>query len=386
MSNIFSSLDRLKDSTLNFANVKSGEASLFVDGVHYVDFISIGVSKSLNELVHSFTFSLVDKWRASGEEWPIKIGSTVKITFGVKTILSGYIDAIDSSFSNSGRNFSVSGRSKTCDLVDCSYVLQNQIKFTSFKQLAEKICEQFDIDVVFNALPFDEPFDFVLEQGETCFEALTRYAAPRGYFMQTGPNGELIIFNRDLFSKLERSTTDLIQGKNVIDLSGSFNYSSRFSEYTIKSQSTTKKNVTTAIANATVGTSKDEAIKRFRPKMILSDNVLLPISALIQAQWESDTRARQSMDVDLKVVDWKKADGEIWDIGELVAVSCPAIGINRDMLINSITYGKSNGGGTTCSIMVVPEGSFRNEPTKKDDAPAGWEEQVNSITLGGMLA
>ena len=386
MANIFSSLERLKDSSLNFSGASSNEPSVFVDGVHYRSFISLGFSKNLDELVHSFTFEIVDKWRAINEEWPIKIGAEIKMTFGVKTILTGYIDTMDSNFSNSGRQLSISGRAKTCDLADCSYVLENQIKITTFQQLAKKICDQFGIKVIFNALPFDEPFDFVAEQGETCFEALTRYATPRGYLLQTNSDGELLIFNRDIFSSLERSKTDLVQGKNVINLSGRFNYSNRFSDYTVKSQATTKKNATAAIANITKGEAKDDGIKRNRPKLIVSDNVLLPIAALRQAQWEADIRTRQSMDVNLEVIGWKKEDGSLWDIGELVAVSCPAIGLNRDMLISSVSYSYSNSDGTKCSIAVVPEGSFKNEPIKKDDTPIGWEEQINSLTLGGALA
>lgn len=377
INSVLASAKRL--SGLNFANVASDEAALFVNGVNYTSWDSLTVTRGLDSLAHNFSFSYVDKWRQESGKWPINIGEKVEITLGTIPVVTGYIDSLNSNFSNESRTISISGRSTTADLIDCSYIGANKISNTTYLGLANKLCSPFGIKVLFQATPTNEPFDFHYEQGESVFEALHRYAQSRGYLLTTDAQGNLVVFNKEYFASIERSKTDLIQGKNILDVSAKFDHSDRFSEYTLKSQPKGDDITSIIAANMSKATAKDSGVSRYRPKLIISDNYVFKLLAQKQAEWEADIRARQSTDVSVKVQGWLKGDGTIWKQGDLVFLDCPAVGISSDMIISEVTYAKSSSEGTTSSLNLTSPESYKPSPIKEDDKPSGWDKDQKKL-------
>ena len=377
ITSVLSAAKRL--AGLNFANVASNEAALFINGVNYTSWDSLSVTRGLDSLAHNFSFSYVDKWRQEDGKWPINVGEKVEITLGTIPVMTGYIDSLDSNFSSDSRTISISGRSTTADLIDCSYLGANKISTTTYLALATKLCNPFGIKVKYQATPTNEPFDFHYEQGESVFEALHRYAQSRGYLLTTDAQGNLVVFNKDYFASIERSKTDLIQGKNILDITAKFDHSDRFSEYTLKSQPKGDDITAVIAANMSKATAKDSGVSRFRPKLILSDNYVFKLLAQKQVEWEADIRARQSNDVSVKVQGWTKADGTIWKQGDLVYLSAPAVGLSSDMIITDVTYSKSSSEGTTTSLNLTSPDSYKPSPVKEDDKPSGWDSDQKKL-------
>ena len=86
----------------------------------YEGYESISISRSIDSLASSFSVNVIDKWREAGELWPFIPGEQIRVNIGEDPVFNGYIDTLGVSITGDDRNFAVTGRSKTADLVDCS--------------------------------------------------------------------------------------------------------------------------------------------------------------------------------------------------------------------------------------------------------------------------
>ena len=93
------------------------EVLLQVNGQRYSNFKSLTVFKSMESISGDFSFSaaIIDI-----KEFPIKLGDECIVIINTNPVITGFVEDIDISFDNVSHNVIISGRDKTCDVIDSS--------------------------------------------------------------------------------------------------------------------------------------------------------------------------------------------------------------------------------------------------------------------------
>jgi prophage tail gpP-like protein len=396
--------------------------TFYVGNQRFDGWEEIAISRSMEQMTSSFNITVHDKWKENKEPWQLTPNKPINVKIGTENVITGYIDSVDVDISNDDRTMQISGRDKTCDLVDCSAIFGlSEFKNIKIETLAKKFADNFGIKVIVET-DTGNAFDKVkIKQGETVFEMLSRLAKLRGLLLLSSTLGELIITNRaggdfgaepsvsgsgvseskDIFGKptrknlkknfdftpptnLEKSNVSLIQGENILTASATYDYTDRFQTYLVKGQSQgsdifNKKNVTSVSAK-----SRDKGVNRTRPLLIVADGSVDQKTAQKRANWEANVRATRAVDVSVVVQGWQKTvGGEIWKPNELVRLESGYIGVESDMLVVAVTFKKTVNSGTLTTMKLTrpdafnpdnDEVSIANDPTQS----LGWASQTAS--------
>lgn len=393
-------------------------------GIVYDGWSEVRITKSLETMTDSFGISMIDKWRpenstegqlgsstgAAGNQeriWPFQPGQPVHIKIGTTPVLSGYIDKVDVSFSNSDRTVTIEGRDKTGDLVDSSaFIIDQATSSLEFKNidivaLAKKFTTQLDIKVsVAAGVDIGEKFEkFTVKQGESIFEMLERAAKLRGLLMLSDDSGDLVFTNRsggdigdDPDAKTASTTTGLvqevkaalnkpsiqqpkkafdyntkpfkkladvalIQGENILEARATYDMTDRFQTYVVKGQQPTSDTLKELNSTAIKALSFDRFVTRKRTKVIIPTNSVDATSAKQRANWEAIVRATKAVDIVVKLQGWEQQPGgRLWQVNELVKLEAGMIGVKgQTLLITGVEFEKSTDGTFTIIKMTRPD-------------------------------
>lgn len=344
--------------------------TLFIDKKVFEGWEEMQFTRELNSAASDFQIKMTDKWREDKEAWRVTANQAVHIHIGKASMLQGYIDSVEASVSANERSVQVRGRSKTCDLVDCSVTGDNQYTGLNLQEIANKVVAPFKIPVIFNSPPGDAFPLTTIQTGETVFNLLDRLARQRKLLMYPSANGSLV------FSKAgaQRASTQLVLGVNVLSGKSSYDFSNRFSNYEAKGQNIgwmgDGKDTAAALGSAT-----DEGVNRYRPLVLMAEVVSDNGQTENRAAYEAALRKAQSLKVELQVQGFYQKDGTLWDINQFVFVDCGYLGVRRWMIVKKVTYNKSNGGSTSTLELCLPD-SFNFEKTKKKEDPLGWTKPL----------
>lgn len=347
-------------------HVLKDAVTLYVNGKIYEGWEDVQIVRELNALASDFQIKMTDKWRVGQEPWRIQPGNSAHIHIGKQAILTGYVDKIEASMDPNSRNITVSGRSKTADLVDCSVTGPNSYPLLNLKELAQKIIEPFKIPIYFRADP-GNPFPaIIVQQGESVFTMLDRMAKMRKILMYPEANGGLI------FSKIGtvKASTELIDGVNILSAKSTYDYTNRFSKYINKGQDIGA-NAQGDKLIGPIGIATDGAITRFRPLVIIAESVTDEGVVEDRAAYECGIRKGQSLKIEVTVQGWFQKDGTLWDINQIVPVDIGFLGVRRKMVVKKVTYNK-NGSGTKATIELILPDAFAFDKNPKKESPLGW--------------
>lgn len=337
------------------------KVELFVNGKIFGGWKDVSITRSLNAISGSFSLGVTDRWSGQAEPWVVAPDDECVVKVNGEPVISGYVFGVENSIEKNGRSITISGRDKTADLVDCSIDLKTtQIEKISLKRLAALLADPFKIPVTID-VSVGAPFNpFAFNQGETCFEALERACKQKGVLLTGDGSGGVLITRPGT----NRSTTILEQGQNIIQASASFDHSDRFSNYKVKGQgSKYSEDADPVFAFQIQATAKDENVKRFRPMLIVSDNLATNELARTRAQWESTNRAAKAGKFKVKVQGWKQGDGTLWRPNQLVRVRSSWLGLDDDLLAVTVQMSLNDKDGTTTEINLERKDAYTPEPT-----------------------
>lgn len=208
-----------------------GVVMVLGDGTVFEGWENLSISKNLESISNSFSFTYDDKFAAKNKTWPIVPGKTVKINIGRERVVTGRIETMEVSFSAQNRTLNVSGRSFPGDLVDCSVSGAKEFNNISMKDLASQLVKPFGLKVFLSVTPklLDK---FSLKPGETVFTALDRMARLQGFFWISTREGNIRLTE----AGRGRSVSEIHQNVNMKSGSLSIDETERFSEYTVIGQ------------------------------------------------------------------------------------------------------------------------------------------------------
>ncbi len=349
---------------------------LTVDGNIYGGWTSMNITHSLEDMAGQFSLSLTMKW-PDATSMPIKQGQSCTVKIGSDLVLSGYIDDWLPSYDAETVKLEVQGRSKTLDLVDCSVVLSSgQLNGLTLTEIAKRVCKPFGIDVVAEVDTGAAFSKVTVEQGETAFEFLDRLAKQRAILMTTNSAGNLVL------TKASSTVLDvrLQLGVNILAARGRFSWRDRASQYIVKGSASGGGASWDDVSPKQIGGMQtivtDPEINRYRPKIVISEDIVTAGGSSMRGQWQKQRTIGQSNQTEITVAGWRTGGetGELWSVNKRVQIIDELQGLNVTWLINTVMFSESDDtqGGRLAVLGFVPPEAM--------DLPAETERKKHTKT------
>ena len=366
-----------------------GDVSIVVNGKEYLGWKDVQITRGLDALCGSFNLSYIDAWefeRLDGprktpattfDKWYLVPGDAVEIYLDRDLVITGYIDGVDVSMSDNDRNFKVSGRDKTADLVDGA---ASSLNFTTLQnytllQAASNLLSPYGIQVV-NNTEIGKKFNTVsIEHGQSVFNVLDGMAKQRGILLTTNEKGQLVLTK----AADKKAKVQLVEGDNIKRASLQWDFRRRFSTYYVYGQGPAKISLQGKVTNKANSSAKDDAITRYRPRVVIAERAATSDETLKQAQWEAKNAAAKSTQVNVTVNNWRQGEGTVkndfvgpsnplWEINALVQVFAPSISVDGEMLIERVEFKLDEDGGEITELSLVRPDAWVAQPIVKEEA------------------
>jgi len=299
-------------------------------------------------------------------------GDPVRIECDGELLLDGYVDEMSSSFSADSHSISVSGREKTCDLVDgCLKDFGRSWKRKTVAQIVGEVCDAFGL--VFSANGVNAPGvleKFCPDPGCSGADVISDVCRQKDVVCYSDGLGTVKFVNENSFGQVE----DFIrQGVNVVSADVSFNNSERYSDYVVLCSS--DPNVKRR------GESRDGEIKRSRCLVMVDEGYGNVDAATKRADFESLRRSAKSTTLNVVLAGWKMNNGSVWKPGVLVDCLIPSFfgSFVQTLLLNSVELSYDSS-GTFSHLELVRRDFYTQPPAKKKKRKASpWDSIAEKI-------
>jgi len=334
----------------------------------YGGWTTVRVVRSLEALAGSFEISLTEREPGAVRPRTFTTGEQCTVQLDGETVITGYVDDVAPSYDAEQHTIRIAGRDRTADLVDCSAIHKpGEWRAQTLDVIVAELARPFGISVRI-LTDTGKPFArFAIEQGETVFEAIDRLCRMRGVLATSTPGGTLVVMRA---TGGARVPVTLEKGVNVISAAGRASQRERFSQYIVKGQHPGDDLWPTEMAAHLRGTATDAGVGRYRPLLVIAEDLTTTSSAGDRAAWEANVRSARSRRPSYTVQGWRTADGgPLWAPGQTVRVVDDWIGLDRDMLVTGVQLDRSDAGTTTTLDLAIP-GAF--DRIVEPEGPAGW--------------
>lgn len=350
------------------------DLELLVNGRRYSGWTSIGVTRAMDAVAGAFTVSLTERWEGAAgqaaqlEPWPILPGDQCEVQLAGVPMIKGYVDIFRPAFTATDHTINVQGRDVTSDLIDCSAVHSpDEWKGLDLLRFAQVLAKPFNVPVR-SDVDVGPAFSVCkLQQGETVFEAIERYARQRRLLLMPDGAGGLLITR----AGTQRAEVALVQGQNILSATGSLDHTQRFSSYLVKGQTAFSRDSNGEAEAHLAGQVTDSGVKRYRPLLVVAEAGGTAASVNERAAWEANSRLGRSASASVTVQGWRqRPGGPLWAPGLLVQVRSAWLRIDGEMIIRQATFERGEGGTTTKLDIVSPQ-TFAPEPPDSKKAKRG---------------
>ena len=210
--------------------MKKPDVRLEINGVKYGGWTKISIRRGIGQVAGTFELSITERWPGQPIPAKIELGASCVVTVDGAPVITGYVDDVAPSYNAASHTVSVTGRDKTCDLVDCCPP-STQLKGATLAAVARSLAAPFGIEVVDETGVGVVP-GFKTNPGDTVFETLEQLARAKGVLLTTDGRGRLVICR----ASKKKAATVLELGKNVFEGKGKFSMRDRFSSVTVIGQ------------------------------------------------------------------------------------------------------------------------------------------------------
>ena len=335
-------------------------AYMDIEGRKFSRWKTLSVQRGLEQACSTFGFTASAPRPFDVNPIGVSPGQLAVIGIGTDKLITGFVDVVEGSGSKDNHLFSISGRSKVGDLVDCS-VISKPRQFSSYSilNIAQSLADSYDISVSLQAGVEDEIIKYYsVESTASVLEAISRLARLRGLLLFDDPAGGLIL-GRAGSSK----TSDALKVPgNALTMQLTCDASRRYSEYLCKGQSAGDDDNFGTITTEIEGSAFDAGNNRNRTKVIKPETKARKKFCLSRAQWEASTRLGKSTRVTATVRGWRQSTGVLWAPNQNTICTFPDIGLNdAQLLISKVSYSLTEEGQIT-TLTLLPENAFLAQP------------------------
>ncbi len=323
---------------------------LRVNGVDFEGFKGGEIRLGLDQICSSFSLSYFDA-RGSSAPTPIEDGDRVTVLIDDRVIMDGWVDELTLRYDKSHYSATVSGRSTTCDLVDCTArPARTSWKNQPMSAILADILNPFALQARIVGSEGAKFGKFRLQRGETCGDAITRLVRPRGLVAYTS-GSDLVI------ARAGATTTQTVirLGDQVIRGGRTSSQTQRYSDYIFKGQTRANDTVNGVNASQLDGVVEDQGITRHRPLVIVRGGQDSKADLGQLAVLERNQRAGRGERLTYTVHDWERQEG-LWEPNVRVRVVDSMLNVDCEMLVVNVgfTFG-TTGGYVTELELTRPE-------------------------------
>jgi len=337
--------------------VPSEIVALEIGGIAWKGWSDVTITRAVDAVSGAFEVALVDRWAPGMTALPIAASQPVRITTRASAtpgaaadqLIRGYIDTVNPSFGATDHKISISGRDASADLVDCAAVHKpGQWKGLTCSRLAEILARPFGVAVRCTANQGAAIPVHKIEPGESAWECLERALRQRELLAMPDASGGILI----VAIGMGRATTALMQGRNILSASASFDAKGRFSEYRVLAQNRGSDSEHGDKAAAVLGVSFDATVGRYRPKVITGEAPKDVATAKRRADWDNSVSAGRSASVEVTVQGWRQGDGTLWPLNAMCRAVIPFLRVEQDLMIGKVVHRISGSSGTTTTLTL----------------------------------
>ncbi|HBC0987561.1 TPA: phage tail protein [Escherichia coli] len=336
------------------------KVELKASGRIYTGWMNVEITRSIEQMSGQFSLGLALPIKAKAPD--VKNGNPVEVSINNVRVITGWVMNTNPEVGSDNFDFNVTGRDKTCDLVDCSAVWQSgQWLNQPLQKIAEDLCQPFGISVVWEVkdAAAAKPFPmFKLDHGETVHDVLSRAARQRGVIVTSDALGRLVF--------TEPGTTradDLILGENLLQCKNNQDDADRFSLYRVLGDNSgggdlgdtaTVEQMASIAANIV-----DPEITRYRPKLIIADHNVDASAANDRALTEYRQGLAKAQRVECLVRGWFQSNGRLWQPNELARVTAAPLGLNnKELLIIGVQWSMDGNDGEISRLTLALRDGF----------------------------
>lgn len=324
--------------------MSSNELVLKIGGDKHGGWKRVRVSMGIEQLASGFSIGYTEQWLSNDQARAINEGDHCVVSIGGEDVIDGYVDTSDVDYDAHSHGLTVSGRTCTGDLVDCSAIHKTgQWKDRTITQIAEDLCKPFKVGVKAEADVGSALVRFSLQDGETVFEAINKLARMRGLLV-VSDIGKNIVFTR---AGKEKVSTKLELGKNIKRGGRSGSVRDRYSEYIVKGQVPGSDDFFGAKSATPKATVKDDGVPRYRPLIVMAEDSATGADLEKRAKWERNTRAGRDQRLRYTMPNTWRHDGGIWRPNVLVDVEDAFLGFSGELLVVRVTLADDRQGRRT---------------------------------------
>lgn len=338
---------------------KENAVTLSVGGMDYGGWKTISISAGIERQARSFTMGITWQWPGQNITRPIGQGDKCEVRIGGDLILTGWVFATPISYDDKTITLSISGRSLTADLVDCTVINKpGQWKGQGALSIIQALVAPYEVGVVSEIAETGKIADHTIEPAETVFKSIDRILTKFRIFSTDDEWGRLVLAKP---GSKGRAVDRLELGQNILSASAPLDFSGTFSEYRVIGQRAGNDKTFGKQASEVSAQALDARVSRKRVLVIHESSPVTPELAQSRANWERSNRMGKAQVTTYKVQGWRQSNGDLWRHNTLVRVVDRVIGFDQDMLISQITYTLDEK-GTLTTLVVGPPEMFDAEP------------------------
>lgn len=333
---------------------------LEVDGKFYSGWKDIEISRSLEQCAGTFKLSVTDRWPQKKLARSVPVGDTCRVLVNDIPVITGYVDDVDIVYEATSHTYSVTGRDRTADLVDCCPP-STQIRSATLPALARQWGKLFGIDVIIAAECNSPSPNFKTDEGETCFEMLERLARANAVMLTTDGRGRLVITR----AGTAKASVGLELGSNLLKISVTASMKERFSIITVKGQSGGSESWNGTTNAQAKGSATDSRVPRYRPLTLVAEQEEYG-SATTRARHEVAIRYGKGHSARATVNGWF-AGNDLWMPNSLVDILGDGGQVLATWLITGVRYHLTDSDGWISELTLSPKEAYDLIP----EAPKG---------------
>jgi len=340
------------------------DVTLRINGKELAGWTRASISAGIDRIARSFEVEITRQWPQSnniaGLGLPVVEGDLVEVLIGTDKVMTGFVDSTPLRYDANSVSVTISGRSKTEDLIDCSAPTQpGQFTNRSLAQIVSTLAQPFGVNVVSSTPESSSLTSFQIDYGETISEALNRLLGLEQVLAFDNADGDLVL---DTVGN-EKATTALVLGQNIISADSQRDFSERFSSYTVSGQRAGTDDDYGETTNSKItSTASDSAVRRYRPLIIKQCGNATPATCKARAQYERAHREGKTLETTYSVVGWRQGNGRLWQPNQRVVVWDPVLGFNNSELVIAETTWQLDDRGFTTRLRVGPQAAYMPEP------------------------
>jgi len=390
---------------------------LKIDGGRFGTFTDLEITRDMAELCGSFSLRCLEPKRVrdflggsplSMAATGVAPGHAASLAIDGEEVLAGWIDRVQLSTNGEDLACTIQGRDKACDLVDCAALPDGPAELLglTLTEIVARIGQPFGLKVRAEVDVGARFPRFGIDPGETAAEAIRKACAQRAVLCVSDGIGGLVLTR----GGRQRGPAPIRLGESVVESDVTLDWEQRFGEVIVRGQTEkaagNRRQAAALDASAAplsgsppaplpapageragvlmTGRARDQAITRFRPRVVLAQTQSGGASVQQQAEWAVRVQRGRATVLEYTVTDWRAGEGRaLWRPNELVLVDDRLADVLEDMLVVGVTYLFGDQGSRTrlrlagrSAFDLVEEGSDRQStrargPGRALDGSAG---------------